>query len=190
MCNNPKKTIAIYCVVLLFSLLGFLRISSLKNNDITDLFTPGVSEIGVRSDAQNSESHTERVTYDDLFTKTDDSINIIAVPTRKGGILSNTDALVDLLEIEKELMDITVDGHTYEGRREGFAGQQTFVTAWPMTVACTSVHLCITSTFITCRYFDWNRETVELTGDKVNKVCTSSLNYSPFYYIFGSVGER
>ena len=59
-----------------------------------------------------------------------------------------------------------------------------------MTVACTSVRLCITSTFITCRYFDWNRETVELTGDKVNKVCTSSLNYIPFYYIFGSVGER
>ena len=107
--------------MLLFSLLGFLRISSLKNNDITDLFTPGVSGIGLRSDTQNSESHTERVTYDDLFTKTDDSMNIIAVPTRKGGILSNTDALVELLEIEKELMDITVDGHTYDGRRGVFA---------------------------------------------------------------------
>ena len=69
-------------------------------------------------------------------------MNIIAVPTRKGGILSNTDALVELLEIEKELMDITVDGHTYEGRDAGSAGPQTFVTAWPMTVACTSVRSC------------------------------------------------
>lgn len=37
------------------------------------------------------------------------------------------------------------------------------------------------------RYFDWNRETVKMTGDRVNKVCTSSYNYIPFYYIFGSV---
>lgn len=125
-----------------------------------------------------------------MFSKTDDSINIIAVPTRKGGILSNTNALVDLLEIEKELMDITVDGHTYEGREAAFAGLQTFVIAWPTTAACTSVHSCSDTNTLTRRYFDWNRETVELTGDKVNKVCTSSLNYIPFYYIFGSVRMR
>lgn len=37
------------------------------------------------------------------------------------------------------------------------------------------------------RYFDWNSETVELTGDKVTKICTSTLNYIPFMYVFGSV---
>ena len=55
--------------------------------------------------------------------------------------------------------------------------------------ALQSVHVSL-SIPLTHRYFDWNRETVELTGDKVNKVCTSDLNYIPFYYIFGSVRER
>ena len=39
------------------------------------------------------------------------------------------------------------------------------------------------------RYFDWNKETITLTGDRVNKVCNSPYNYIPLYYIFGSVGE-
>ena len=37
------------------------------------------------------------------------------------------------------------------------------------------------------RYFNWNKETVRLTGDKVEKICTSDLNYVPFLYVFGSV---
>ena len=53
------------------------------------------------------------------------------------------------------------------------------------------VHLCefVELVVLIIRYFDWNKETVSLTGDRVNKVCTSPYNYIPFYYIFGSVGE-
>ena len=39
---HPKRTIGIYLIVLLFAALGFLRMESAKNNDVADLFTPGV----------------------------------------------------------------------------------------------------------------------------------------------------
>ena len=38
-------------------------------------------------------------------------------------------------------------------------------------------------------YFDWNAENIRMTGDKINRICTHELNYIPFYYVFGSVGE-
>lgn len=113
-CTHPKRTLVIYFIVLLISLLGFLRLNDLKNNDIADLFTPSVCFFGVYY-FQNSESHTEKETYEEYFTPSDDSFNIIAVPVRKGNIFSDNDALLELLDLEKSLMDITVEGKHYEG---------------------------------------------------------------------------
>lgn len=39
---NPKRALLIYFIIFLLSCLGFLRMQSLKNNDVADLFTPGV----------------------------------------------------------------------------------------------------------------------------------------------------
>lgn len=44
-CSHPKRTLVIYFIVLLISLLGFLRLADLKNNDIADLFTPAVLSV-------------------------------------------------------------------------------------------------------------------------------------------------
>ena len=104
----------IYFIILLITCIGFLRIPDLKNNDIADLFTPFVWLVHF-IELQDSESHRESDIYHEYFTPSDDSFNIIAIPTRKGGILSNTDALLELLELEEKLTEITVEKKKFTG---------------------------------------------------------------------------
>ena len=87
-------------------------------------------------------------------------------------------------------MDITVEGKHYEGILKEI--HILFVDFCQKLSDDSCLHfspfMFVLEGALISRYFDWNSETVRLTGDKVEKICTSELNYVPFLYVFGSVG--
>ena len=87
---------------------------SAKNNDVADLFTPGVRYVMIVLVFQDSESHNEKAVLDDYFAPSDDSFQIIAVPVSEGYTF-NTKAWEELLNMEKKLMDLRVDDVSAEG---------------------------------------------------------------------------
>lgn len=87
---------------------------SAKNNDVADLFTPGVCYDFLIFILQDSESHNEKDVLNKYFAPADDSFQIIAVPVSEGYTF-NTKAWDELLTMEKKLVDLRVEGVSAEG---------------------------------------------------------------------------
>lgn len=67
------------------------------------------------TNAQNSEGHEEKEALEKYFAPSDDSFQIIAVPISEGYTF-NTEAWVELLTMEKKLMNLRVDEVGADGR--------------------------------------------------------------------------
>lgn len=116
--NNPKRTILIYFIVLIIAALGILRLKTAQNNDIADLFTPEVNCI-FEFRLQNGENRKEAEIYSSYFKANDDQLQVIAVPNSLSGLF-NTEAWLELLEVENKIDSIDVDGVKVSGKRGVF----------------------------------------------------------------------
>ena len=60
-----------------------------------------------------------------------------------------------------------------------------------MEAACISVPSCSPLfLLLTCSFFNWNKEEIRMTADKVATICDHEKNYLPFYLMFGQVPIR
>ena len=116
--NNPKRTILIYFIVLIIAALGILRLKTAQNNNIADLFTPEVNCI-FEFRLQNGENRKEAEIYSSYFKANDDQLQVIAVPNSLSGLF-NTEAWLELLEVENKIDSIDVDGVKVSGKRGVF----------------------------------------------------------------------